>query len=330
MRRPLSDFALNLSEQEYRKYKAISYSTIKSYLTRGPNSLISAPIEETESMAFGKLEDTLLTKRSSLDELYFIANIPSVSPKVLEVFKLAEKENIDLNNINDTNLNTLLILAEYYNNYKLETKINKFKEDSSELLGIKTKAGNKTVVTTDDFMDAENLYKSITTAPFADIYFPELGDDIEVFHQIQFATFFNEIQVKCMFDKIIVDHTKKHIIPIDFKVTSDLEIDFIRSVYKYKYYIQAELYRYILSNILDEDEYYADFTVSPFTFIVGNKITLCPLAWEYPIEATHTDWMMAVKDIDTNFKTGQFKYYPSVLDNKAILQLNINDKPRIF
>ena len=326
MRRPLSDFALNLSESDYRTFKAISYSTIKSYLSKGPISLIAEPQEETESMAFGTLIDTMLTKRESLHDIYYFADIPSIPPKLAEVFKLAKEEGIDLISIDDTKLGTLLFRADYYSNYKPETKINKFREDSRELLAIQTTANNRIIVPNCDYEEANTLYKSIINAPFAEVYFPEINDDIEIFYQIQFTTLFNNIPVKCMFDKIIVDHIKKYITIIDFKTTSDPEIDFIRSVYKYKYYIQAELYRYILSNILDEDEYYTDFTISPFTFIVGNRVNLCPIAWEYPLDANHTDWMIAIKDIDTNFKTGQFKYYPSVLDNKAILQLNINDK----
>ena len=326
MKRPLSDFALNLSELGYRTFEAISYSTIKSYLSKGPISLIAEPQEETESMAFGTLMDTMLTKRESLHDIYYFADIPSIPPKLAEVFKLAKEENIDLTSIDDIKLGTLLFRADYYSNYKPETKINKFREDSKELLAIQTTANNRIIVPNCDYEEANALYKSIVNAPFAEIYFPELTDDIEIFYQIQFSTLFNNIPVKCMFDKIIVNHTKKYIIPIDFKTTSELEIDFIKAVYKFKYYIQAELYRYILSNILDESPYYSEFTIYPFTFIVGNRVNLCPIAWEYPISISHTDWMMAINDINTNLNTGQFKYYPSVLDNKAILQLNINDK----
>ena len=330
MRRPLIDFALNLSEQDYRKYKAISYSRIKSYLTKGAGSLIAEPDEESESMAFGKLVDTLLTQRDLLDSLYYVVDIPNVPPKVLEVINIAEQSEIDLNIIDNNDLDSLLSSADYYNNYKPETRIKKFREDSSELLRVTSNAGNRIIVTTSDFTEAHTLFKSIITAPFAEVYFPELTDDIEIFYQIQFAAYFNGIKVKCMFDKIIVNHTKKYITLIDFKTTSDLEIDFIKPLFKFKYYIQAELYRYILSEVLDEDSYYSEFTISPFTFIVGNKVNLCPIAWEYPLDANHTDWMNAIKEMDINFSTGQFKYYPSTLDNKAILQLNINDKSRVF
>ena len=45
--------------------------------------------------------------------------------------------------------------------------------------------------------------------------------------------------------------------------------------------IQARLYWRILRDCMDKDEYFKDFELKDYTFIVVNKNTLTPLAWKY-------------------------------------------------
>jgi len=324
MRKKLNELALNLTERLYREYKATSYSLISRYLSNGPIVLVSPAMEETERMELGSIVDTLLTKKYLFDDTYFIVNMPKTSDKVIQAADMlislygSNKEIWEVSAIQQ-----ILTEVEYYSNYKPDTKLVKFSLESCDYVDAFDKAAGRIIISTDTYNTASNIVNAILNAPFKDVYLLEDSGDIEVYNQIQFSTKFGELEVKCMFDRIIVNHSNKTITPIDFKITGENELNFVKSVYKYKYYIQAELYRYILSNILDEDNYYSDFTVLPFTFIVCNDVFLCPIAWQYPIESTHMDWMEAIKDIDTNFKTKQFKYFPRVLDNSGIMQLDI-------
>lgn len=84
-----------------------------------------------------------------------------------------------------------------------------------------------------------------------------------------------------MFDELIVDHVEKIIYPIDLKTTGHPEEDFEQSFLTWRYMIQAQLYSYILSEVVRRDEYFRDFKIAHYTFIPINRITLAPLIWRY-------------------------------------------------
>ena len=46
-------------------------------------------------------------------------------------------------------------------------------------------------------------------------------------------------------------------------------------------YIQASEYAAILKANIENDEYFKDFEIMPYRFIVANKKTLTPLVWEW-------------------------------------------------
>ena len=59
----------------------------------------------------------------------------------------------------------------------------------------------------------------------------EEGSNIEFLYQQKFLTNLDGLDVRCMFDLLIVNHTKKIIIPIDLKTScnkSDREWDFAK------------------------------------------------------------------------------------------------------
>lgn len=92
--------------------------------------------------------------------------------------------------------------------------------------------------------------------------------------------------IKNLYDNkmlICVDYDKKKIYPIDLKTSSHAEWDFQESFTQWQYMIQSRLYwRIIRANML-KDDYFKDFTLEDYRFIVVNKNTLTPLVWEFPL-----------------------------------------------
>lgn len=82
---------------------------------------------------------------------------------------------------------------------------------------------------------------------------------------------------------IIIDHDAKTIQPIDLKTSSKKEWDFYKSFTEFRYDIQARLYWRIIRAVMDTDEYFKDFKLLPYQFIVVNKATLVPLVWGFPL-----------------------------------------------
>ena len=82
---------------------------------------------------------------------------------------------------------------------------------------------------------------------------------------------------------IIVDFENKTIIPCDLKTSSHKEWDFQESFCQWDYMIQARLYWIIIKANLMVDDYFKDFKLENYRFIVVNKDSLKPLVWEFPL-----------------------------------------------
>jgi hypothetical protein len=80
-----------------------------------------------------------------------------------------------------------------------------------------------------------------------------------------------------------VDYDKKKVYPIDLKTSSHAEWDFQESFTQWQYMIQSRLYWRIIRANMIKDDYFKDFTLEDYRFIVVNKNTLTPLVWEFPL-----------------------------------------------
>lgn len=81
---------------------------------------------------------------------------------------------------------------------------------------------------------------------------------------------------------IIVNHKEKWVKPVDLKTSSHTEWDFYKSFVDWRYDIQARLYWAIIRQNMDKDEYFKDFELLDYDFIVVNRKTLVPLVWTCP------------------------------------------------
>lgn len=81
---------------------------------------------------------------------------------------------------------------------------------------------------------------------------------------------------------IIVDHKNKVITPCDLKTSFKPEWKFYKSFIEWNYWIQAQLYWYIIRQNLDKDPVYKDYKLANYKFIVISRNTRKPLVWEYP------------------------------------------------
>ena len=84
-----------------------------------------------------------------------------------------------------------------------------------------------------------------------------------------------------MLDLVVVDHKNKLIYPCDLKTSGHPEYKFFESFIRWSYYIQAAQYSRILEEVIKQDEYFKDFKIMPYRFIVVNRQTLTPLVWEW-------------------------------------------------
>ena len=136
-----------------------------------------------------------------------------------------------------------------------------------------------------------------------------------------------------MFDLIIVDHNNKTIRPCDLKTTGKDEHEFCKSFIDWKYYLQATMYTAILQDIISKDEYFKDFTILPYEFIVINKYTQTPLVWIFEDNFHIGDfitkdgveckgWERLLKELNWHLETGKMDYSYDAYISNGVMQLN--------
>ena len=89
IKKKLSDISLNITEEEYRRDSALSYSTLARYEREGFNNLDKLFDRlETPSLTFGSAVDSLITGgQKEFDERFMVAEFPSTPDSITKMVK---------------------------------------------------------------------------------------------------------------------------------------------------------------------------------------------------------------------------------------------------
>lgn len=290
MRKKLSEIAWNVPEEEYRADKALSYSTLATYEREGFNNLESLfDKKESASLTFGSMVDTLITGGEEEFKQKFIAcDLQEIPDAIIRITKKLYKQyGIGMpmmESIPDSYIIKETEKEKYQLNWKPETRARVIKEKGAYYYGLLGIVGNKEIVAYSVFSDAMAAVRALKEKEATKFYFADndpFDDTIERYYQLKFKTQLNGIDYRCMADELVVDHKNKIIYPIDLKTSSHTEWDFYKSFVDWSYSIQARLYWRIIRRIMNKDDYYHDFQLADYKFIVVNKKTLTPLVWEF-------------------------------------------------
>ena len=286
-RKSLRDISWQVPEEVYRADPAYSYSTIAKYNREGFDNLAHL-FDKTESpsLLFGSMVDTLLTDgEEEFNKRFLVASFPVLPDSQLAVIKALKAKQLALNfdDIKDKDILETCLELNFQNNWKPETRVKVIKENGRTYYNLMTLAEEKTVVSDELFQDAQLCVQTLREYPSTKWYFAKDNpfDGVERLYQLKFKGAFNGIPLRCMADLLIVDHKNKVIIPCDLKTSYKPEHRFYKSFIEWNYWIQAQLYWYIIRQNLDNDEYFKDFTLLNYRFIVICNRTRIPLVWEY-------------------------------------------------
>jgi hypothetical protein len=285
----LKTISWDVSEETYRQDSALSYSTLAKYERGGFNSIPTLFDKvESPSLLFGSLVDTLITGTpEEFDSRFFVCDFPDIPDSIITIVKHLYNEygNIhnDLSLINDKLIINATDVYKYQPNWKPETRAKVIKEKGEEYYNLLFLAGDKTIVSTNDYNDAVNAYNALKDSESTKFYFmPDNPfDGIERCYQLKFKATLNNVDYRCMFDLILVDTKNKTIQPIDLKTSFKKEYDFYKSFMEWSYNIQCGLYVRILEAVIKNDEYFKDFTILPYKDIVVCRTSLTPLVWDF-------------------------------------------------
>lgn len=290
-RKSITDISWRVSESTYRADPALSYSTLARYEREGFNNLEYLFDKlETPSLTFGSAVDALITGgQEEFDKGFMIAEFPSVPDSVIKVVKdlFATFGNVcrSLDLIPDETIIDTAARIGYQPNWRPETRAKVIKEKGSEYYSLMYVAGDRTILDTDTYQDVCNAVKALKESEATKFYFTEdnpFEPDIQRFYQLKFKGEFDGVTYRNMADLIIVNHKEKWVKPCDLKTSSHTEWDFYKSFVQWRYDIQARLYWAIIRQNMDKDEYFKDFRLLDYNFIVVNRKTLTPLVWTCP------------------------------------------------
>ena len=293
----LKDISWDVTEDQYRADSALSYSTLSRFNREGFDNLAHL-FDKTESpsLLFGSVVDTLLTgTEKEFEDRFFVADFPELPDKQREIVEgifHAAKPGESWDKIMDAVILEYLLANNYQPNWKQETRIKVIREAGREYYDLLTLAEGKTVISQKLYQDAldcvETLRKSESTKWYFEADNP-FNKNIERLYQLKFKGSYEGINLRCMADLIIVDHEKKIVYPCDLKTSFKPEWRFYKSFIEWGYWTQAQLYWYLIRQAMDEDEYFKDFKLADYRFIVISNRTRKPLVWEFPQTRAITD-----------------------------------------
>ena len=287
----LKDISWQVSEEEYRADPALSYSTLAKYEREGFNGLPHLFDKlETPSLTFGSAVDAIITGgRKEFDDKFIVASFPSVPDSIVTIVKALFKEHSSkyhsLKDIDDRIIISLTEVSRYQPNWKPETRAKVIKEKGNEYYNLLYIAGDKTILDTDTYNDVMRAVDSLRVSKATRLFFANgnpFVPEIERLYQLKFKATFDGIPYRNMADLLVVNHKEKWVLPVDLKTSSKPEWDFYKSFVDWRYDIQARLYWAIIRDNMDRDEYFKDFKLLDYKFIVVNRKTLTPLVWKCP------------------------------------------------
>lgn len=286
----LYDISLKITEEEYRADPALSYSTLAKYERSGFNNLESLFDKiETPSLTFGSSVDSIITGgQEEFDSRFIVAEFPPTPDSIIKIVKSLYKQYAGAyRSLSDIPNNSIIKETEaqnYQMNWKPETRAKVIKEKGSEYYSLLYIAGDKTILDTQTYQDVCNAVRALKESDSTRDYFAEDNpfENKERSYQLKFKATLNNIDYRCMADLITTNFDKKVIYPIDLKTSSHAEWDFYKSFIDFSYQLQARLYWRIIRDNMDRDEYFKDFKLANYTFIVVNRKTLTPLVWKCP------------------------------------------------
>lgn len=294
----LYDISWQVSEEEYRADPALSYSTIARYEREGFNNLDKLFDKiETPSLTFGSAVDSIITGgQEEFYERFMVADFPSIPDSIIKIVKSLYNQYAgtyrSLLNIPDNSIIRETESQNYQMNWKPETRAKVIKEKGSDYYNLLFVAGDRCIIDTQTYQDVCNAVRALKESEPTKFYFAEnnpFEPDIERFYQLKFKACLEGIEYRCMADVIIVNHKEKWVKPVDLKTSSHTEWDFYKSFADWRYDIQARLYWAIIRQNMDKDDYFKDFGLLSYDFIVVNRKTLTPLVWTFPgTQATGT------------------------------------------
>ena len=206
--RSLKDISWNISEEDYRKDPALSYSTLARFNREGFNNLNKLFDKiETPSLTFGSAVDSIITGgMEEFNERFIVADFPEIPDSIVKIvkrlFNSLKDKYTSLVKIPNDDIIYITQEESYQLNWKPETRAKVIKEKGSEYYDLLYIAGDKTILDTQTYLDVINSVDALKTNTATKYYFAEDNPytNIRRYYQLKFKSVFDDINYRCMVD----------------------------------------------------------------------------------------------------------------------------------
>lgn len=295
-----------MTEKEYRSLEIDSYSSIKVFIEDRKKYyrkfVLREPVRDsdTPSTIFGSLVDCLIFSPDEFDNRFTLSftDVPKGQYGKL-IDELMNVTAASLNDDGEVTKDLEDMLEEAYNNVKYDRNgtVVDFKRDSFDVVKRKfigsdleiyyrqlREAHGKEVIESTMVNNALNVINELRTNSItAEIINMVTGEEVTVYNQFAIIESLKDCldpgqekteeqaTFKCLVDKLIIDHNTKEIHIYDLKTAWDNEGEFLNNYFKYKYYIQAALYFYLVVEWKKKQPELEDYAVRWPAFIVADS-----------------------------------------------------------
>lgn len=286
----LKDISWDVPESEYRQDPALSYSTLAKFERGGFSSLAHLFDKvDSSSLTFGSAVDSIITGgMKEFNERFKVCDF-SITDGGVSVCKLLASKYGDtykeFGDIPEDIVSAVAQEAGFWKDPKWDKKrySEVLKTGNVNLFYESLVNSDLTIIDRKTYDDVLNSVRALKSSDSTRFYFADNSpfDEIERYYQLKFKATLNGIDYRIMADLIMVDHKNKTIQMIDLKTSGHNEWDFYKSFVDWGYNWQARLYSRVFKANIKNDEYFKDFTMLPYLFIVVNRNSLTPLVWRY-------------------------------------------------
>lgn len=330
----LKDYSLNLPEQEYHKYPAWSHSLVSRYAREGFSCVanIHEPIKQTDSMRFGSLFDSMITRGKETLNIYTVSDmsVPPAEKAVLDNL-LNKGITCKFSSISTDILISAMDECGFYPKFKTDTRLEKL-NNVSEYFDVRRTG--KEVVSREEWDDAVEMIRAFRNNKYTNTIFgTKNSNDIEYIYQAQFVVDLpcddgTTVKFKIMPDLLVVNHKEKTVQPVDLKTSAMPAYDFKENFIKFRYDIEAASYTDVLRMVMDTDEDYKNYTILPYLFTDISRVDKVPVTFVYD---PNSDTQTLGFTFKSGGKTYRYKHWTEYLaelvtyDNKkAVVPENIS------
>lgn len=296
--------------------------------------------DEAEHFLIGSLAECILLTPEYIEQMYAIRTF-ELSPQIRKFVDYIVKNKIDYSNY-DILFDIGKSLSLFGNIKSIDTFKNTLeKEKFEEAVYFYEQNSGKSIVTEELYNKAAEISNSFLHSPLTTQYFTQ-GPNVEILTSLDIYWFYEKVACKSLLDFVHINHSNRTIAINDLKTTRTHVSDFISTVIKYRYDIQAAFYmdafKWWVQNIRTD---LADYEILGFSFFVESTNNIgSPLIYHVPKSTIYIGkygadiinngvkkTLIGFDELITNFKwhmeNNTWSYTKKQYENKGIIDINI-------